>query len=178
VNIHSTVIEAHKVCRPFEERMVHGDSIRDLVTLPNRVAELFLNLGGECGFPPLEGICAAPLLIDDGAIRCESGYDHATGLWCTGVDVPPVAERPKLEDARESLRVVRSAFATFPFADAVRVTRESLVDLTKPPAVDEAAFLLGLMTAVCRPSSACVVGPRPPTLGIRNREGAAGACDC
>jgi hypothetical protein len=45
-------------------------------------------------------------------------------------------------------------FATFPFADAVRVTSGagSLVDLEKGPAVDESTLLLGLVTAVCRPS--------------------------
>jgi hypothetical protein len=132
--------------------------------LPNGVAKLFLNLNGRRGLPLLNGICAAPLLSDDGSIRCGAGYDRATGLWCVGVDLPPISERPTVENARESLRFVRSAFATFPFADAMRVTSDgrSLVDLANGPAVDETAFVLALMTAVCRPNL-----PLAPALLIR-----------
>jgi hypothetical protein len=162
LNVHSTVIEAHEVCQPCEERLVRGDVIRELVTLPNRVAHMFLNLSGR-NLPALNGICVGPLLTDDGSIRCEQGYDHLAGLWCVGVDVAPILDHPKLEDARECFQVLRSAFATFPFADAARLTPGSpLVDLTKPPGVDESSFLLGLLTAVCRPSL-----PLAPALLVR-----------
>jgi hypothetical protein len=164
LNVHSTVIEAHAVCRPVEERIVRGELIQEPITLPNRIAQLFLNLNDQRGLPTLQGICAAPLLTDDGSIRCESGYDRVTGVWCVGVDMPPLLERPTLEDAQESLRFIRSTFATFPFADAVRVASNvgSVVDLAKGPAVDETNFVVGLMTAVCRPSL-----PLAPALLIR-----------
>jgi hypothetical protein len=154
LNVHSTVIETHAVCRPVEERIVKGELVREAVTLPNRVAQLFLNLDEQRGLHILQGICAAPLLSDDGSIRCDSGYDRPTGLWCVGVDLPLIPERPTVENAQGSLRFIRSMFATFPFADAVRVTSNagSVVDLKRGPAVDETSFILGLMTAVCRPS--------------------------
>lgn len=164
LNVHSIVIETHAACRPVEERIVEGEVVRAAVTLPNRVAQLFLNLDEQRGLHTLQGICAAPLLSDDGSIRCDSGYDRLTGLWCVGVNLPPIPERPAVQDARESLRQIRSTFATFPFADAGRVASNagSVVDLAKPPAFDEATFILGLMTAVCRPSL-----PLAPALLIR-----------
>jgi hypothetical protein len=144
--------------------MVRGEFVREFITLPNRVERLFLNLNGRRGLLQLQGVCAAPLLSDDGSVRCEAGYDRATGVWCAGVDLPPLPERPTVQDARESLRQIRSRFATFPFADAGRVTSNggSVVDLAKAPAVDEATLILGLMTAVCRPSL-----PLAPALLIR-----------
>jgi len=154
LNADGVVLEAHDVCRPVKLRMVRGEVVREFITLPNRVARLFLNLNGRRGLQQLQGLCAAPLLSNDGSIRCEAGYDSVTGLWCVGVDLPPLPERPTVQDARESLRQIRSTFATFPFADAGRVTSNggSVVDLAKAPAVDEATLILGLMTAVCRPS--------------------------
>jgi hypothetical protein len=55
-------------------------------------------------------------------------------------------------------------FATFPFADAARVSSSvgSVVDLATAPAVNETTFILALMTAVCRPSL-----PLAPVLLIR-----------
>jgi hypothetical protein len=154
LNADGVVLEAHAVCQPVEERTAGGKFIWERVTLPNRVARLFLNLTGQRGLQQLRGVCAAPLLSNDGSIRCTAGYDLASGLWCVGVDLPPLPERPTLENAQESLRLIRSTFATFPFADAVRVVLDagSVVDLAKAPAHDETAFILGLITAVCRPS--------------------------
>jgi putative DNA primase/helicase len=67
------------------------------------------------------------------------------------VDLPT---RPTIDDASDALDVLRLTFRTFPFADAVR-RREGVidvVDLNHPPGQDESAFLVALMTAICRPS--------------------------
>jgi hypothetical protein len=162
LNVHSTVIETHAVCRPVEERIVKGEFVREAVTLPNRVAQLFLNLDEQRGLHILQGICAAPLLSDDGSIRCDLGYDRPTGLWCVGVHLPLIPERPTVENAQGSLRFIRSMFATFPFAVRVTSNAGSVVDLKRGPAFDEATLILGLMTAVCRPSL-----PLAPGLLIR-----------
>jgi putative DNA primase/helicase len=54
------------------------------------------------------------------------------------------------------LRLLRESFRAFPFADAARRLDSELgieaVDLDLPPGMDESAFLVGLLTAVCRPS--------------------------
>jgi hypothetical protein len=141
-----------------------GVAAREFVTLPNEVVRLFSNASGRRGLPPLRGICAAPLLSDDGSIHCEAGYDRVTGFWCVGADLPQIPEHPTLENAQESLRFIRSTFSTFPFADAVRVTSNvgPVVDLRNPPAVDETTPILGLITAACRPSL-----PLAPALLIR-----------
>jgi hypothetical protein len=147
---HAVVIEAHRVCRPV---MVTAEGERLPVTLPERVANLFLSMRGEHGLRPLDGISAAPLLDADGGLRACEGYE--TALWCAGI--PPVAlpERPSLKDAKRALQALRRAFRTFPFADATRQLDPELgvdVVVDKRPRRDESALLTGLLTAVCRPN--------------------------
>jgi hypothetical protein len=81
------------------------------------------------------------------------------------------SERPTKEDAAAALLTIRETFKTFCFADAETIPYESydptcfgrvekseyaaklqIVDISKPPGKDESAFLVGLLTAVCRPS--------------------------
>jgi hypothetical protein len=89
-------------------------------------------------------------------IRDISGYDRETGLWCCKVPKLEVPERPRFADAQAALRLLRHKFRTFPFADAARGYDPELnvevVELSKPPGRDESAFLVALLTAVCRPS--------------------------
>jgi hypothetical protein len=71
--------------------------------------------------------------------------------------VPPLElpERPTREQAEAALRLLRETFRTFPFADAARradkVLGVDVVDVDQASGIDESAFLVGLMTAVCRP---------------------------
>jgi hypothetical protein len=51
------------------------------VTLPDRVAQMYLDMFGEWNLLPLAGISTAPLLSPDGGIRTADGYDPGTGLW-------------------------------------------------------------------------------------------------
>ena len=55
-----------------------GDGLEP-VTLPDRVARMYLELDGEWDLPPLEGICTAPLLSADGN-RTAKGYDPLLGF--------------------------------------------------------------------------------------------------
>jgi hypothetical protein len=148
------LLEAHKVCRPVEDKMRRGESIREDVTLPLTVARLYQNLGGDWHLPILKGVCAAPLLSGDGSIECSTNYDRTRGLWCVGVNAPPILRSPTLEEAEAALQLIRQTFASFPFADSARVNANpgSSVDLAKNPGRDESAFLVGLLTAACRPS--------------------------
>lgn len=127
------------------------------ITLPDRVAALFLDLDGKRGLPPLHGISYAPILSAGGGIRTHEGYDATTGQWCANVPdlsalVPARATRRQAEAA---LMALRKVFATFPFADSPRLPSPSggeAVDLAKPPGMDESALLAALLTAICRPS--------------------------
>ena len=126
------------------------------VTLPDRVAQMYLDMFGEWDLPPLAGVSTAPLLSADGTVRMADGYDPATALWCRSVPNLRLLERPSHVDAEEALRQLRLAFRTFPFGDAARCWDASLgievVDIVSPPGRDESAFLLDLETAVARPS--------------------------
>jgi hypothetical protein len=89
-------------------------------------------------------------------VRAADGYDPATGLWCCSVPRLKLQPRPSRVDAAAALGLLRQTFRTFPFGDAARCWDESLkvdiIDIAEPPGRDESAFLIALITAVCRPS--------------------------
>ena len=166
---HAIVVRAHEICRPVEMRVVNDEIIPVPATLPHRVAQLVLATPEMWAAPELRGISSAPLLNADGSIYASRGYDVATRQWCTGLDLPPIPERPTQEDAHASLLTLRDAFSTFAFADREIVAGSNfapLTDLSRPPAMDETLFLVALLTAVCRPSlpSAPAILIRAPTL--------------
>src|SRR5262245_37685069 len=140
---------AHNVCRPYR---IDDDGEEKDARLPHWAAVTYLELRGEWGLPTLNGITSAPLLQEDGTLRSASGYDAVSGMWCENV--------PDLTG--------REAFKTFCFADAetTHVKGISVVDTNKPPGRDESAFLVALLTAVCRPSLRLAPGVvlRAPSL--------------
>src|SRR4029079_18896304 len=146
------VMETHRLCRPV--RLEGDGSVR--VTLPDRVARMYLDSSGEWGLAPLAGVTTAPLLAPDGTMRTPEGYDPITRLWCSKVPALRIPDQPRREEAQVSLELLRRTFRTFPFADAVRKPEPALgpdvVDLDHPPGRDESAFLIGLLTAICRPN--------------------------
>ncbi len=156
VNVHDVVNYSHAVCRPVVEKAVRGEIVREPVTLPERVARLYLNRHDAWGVRDLNGICRAPILGDDGSIRVARGYDPDTRYWCVGIDTPPIPENPSRRQVEAALRCLRSAFVTFPFADsattAARTPTGKSVDLAQPPGLDETTYLAAILTAVCRPS--------------------------
>jgi hypothetical protein len=126
------------------------------VTLPDRLAQMYLDMAGEWNLPPLAGVSTSPLLSAEGGLRSADGYDRATGLWCCGVPRLRLPAHPSHADAEAALGLLRQTFGTFPFGDAPRrwdATLEvDVIDITKPPGLDESTFLVALLTAVCRPS--------------------------
>jgi hypothetical protein len=166
-----TVIEAHKICRPV--KMSKTGAVPE--TLPERVAHMYLAMKGDWSLPPLVGISTPPLLASDGTVRTADGYDPSTGLWCASVPtVGGLPERPTRAEAEAALMTLRHAFRTFPFADAPRQQDTGLgvevVDLEDPPGLDESAFLVALLTAICRARERgcwCVLSPRSRTASSR-----------
>jgi hypothetical protein len=117
---------------------------------------MYLDMVGEWQLQPLGGITTSPLLSNDGGVRIADGYDPTSTLWCCGVPQLRVPLQSSWADAKRGLWLLRQAFRTFPFADSPRIWDVSLgvdvVDLTKQPGIDESAFLVALLTAVCRSS--------------------------
>jgi hypothetical protein len=153
LSVSSVVMQAHKFCRPQK----YNDTMLVDCTLPDRVGRLYLDgKVGEWNLISLNGVTTTPILSDDGSIRTADGYDRASGLWCHAVPSVQVPDTPTEDDARDALWRLRDAFKTFPFADAATTPDESLgvdvLDLEHSPKNAESAFLVGLMTAVCRPS--------------------------
>jgi hypothetical protein len=149
----SVVMEAHRLCRPVK---LNSENQPTPVTLPERVARMYLDMRGEWHLPSLAGIATTPLFSACGDVRHVTGYDRGTGLWCSKVPPLVLPEHPRHEDALAALRLLREAFKTFPFADAAHRYDQTLgvevVDLNQPPGRDESALLVALITAICRAS--------------------------
>jgi hypothetical protein len=164
LNVHAVVNEAHALCRPVVIEMKDGEPVKSAITLPQRVASLLLCDIAQPRVQELRGIGLAPLVLDDGMISSTSGFDGRSGCWFEPGPVPFVFGNPTRDQACAALLQIRSTFATFPFADATMKSSNKglVVDLAPPPGKDESAFLVALLTAVCRPSL-----PLAPALLIR-----------
>jgi hypothetical protein len=154
LDVNTSTMAAHELCRP----VIVGLSVAPTpTTLPTRVAAMYLGMRGQWGLRSLAGICTSPILRPDGEMRAHEGYDPQTKLWSTSVPPTCVPSRPTRNDAARALRFIRNTLSkTFPFADSPRRRHDSrkvdVVDINKPPGADESAWLVGLLTAVCRPS--------------------------
>ena len=151
------------------------------VTLPNRLARMYLDMFGDWYLPTLAGITTAPVLEPDGTVRTVEGYDSRTQLWCANVPPLRMPERPTRAEAGAGLRLLRETFRTFPFSDAPRRKDEALgvevVNLDQHPGIDESTFLVGLVTAICRP----ICGSRPTCRSGRRKsrvQGPGRVCSC
>jgi hypothetical protein len=67
---HNVVIEAHRLCQPVK---IDEEGEHVSVTLPDRVAQMYLDMSGEWHLPPLAGVSTAPLLSADGSVRGADG---------------------------------------------------------------------------------------------------------
>jgi Bifunctional DNA primase/polymerase, N-terminal len=87
-------------------------------------------------FPPLMGIVSAPLILTNGRVIDNPGYDARTGLYFDplGTSFPPIPKKPTQEDAQEALNLLDDLLQEFPFTN----------DASK------AVALSGLLTAVLR----------------------------
>jgi hypothetical protein len=165
----SIILAAHRICRPYVSKATGAE---ENARLPRTFAVMYLDWAGEWQLPPFNGIAGAPLLQESGEICALEGYDPVSGMWCEKVPdlTGLVPDHPTQEDAAKALRLIRETFKTFCFADAQTKPYESydapcfsgeekfeinklkVVNTTTAPGKDESAFLVGLLTAVCRPS--------------------------
>jgi hypothetical protein len=149
---------AHAVSQPYVLKKSKQGFEEINVTLPNRIASLYLAMAGDWHLLPLHGIATGPLLAPDGEITIAKGYDRRSGQWCAGMtDLSGlVPDRPSRDQAMLALAVLRRVLRSFPFADAARVRDPAsgieCIDPEVPPGQDESSLLAGLLTAVCRAS--------------------------
>ena len=182
------VLMAHEICRPYAVKRMKDGSFEELnIRLPRNFAVMYLDWRGKWNLPLLHGISSTPLLSDDGTISSAQGYDSSSKVW---IDGPAqlgglVPERPTRDDAAAALALIRSVFATFCFADAETISRvgsePALIDVNRPPGMDESSFLAALMTAVCRPSLDLAPGVllrAPPLSGAGTGKGLLARCIC
>jgi hypothetical protein len=175
----------HGVCRPYEVREIFGKPCDVDVRLPNYLAVMYLDWRGEWGLRPLDGIASVAVLREDGSIYSTAGYDPVSRLFLENVpDVDKLLpERPTRAQAEAALAKLREQFQTFCFADARTLNDRgvAVVDTSLPPEKDESAFLVALLTAVCRPSLPLAPGVlvrAPETSGAGAGKGLLARCIC
>ncbi|WP_145136224.1 hypothetical protein [Roseomonas gilardii] len=155
LTVNGVVHEAHQIVRPFHLVKAGKEIRREDITLPERVAKLYLDNKAACGLRPLDGITSAPILREDGTMQIVNGYDAQTRLWCEGVPQVACPDQPSRADAEAALLRLREHFRTFPFLDSPQVaasdTSVPVIDISRPPGMDESGLLCALLTAVCRP---------------------------
>lgn len=88
------------------------------IDCPREVAEMLLARVGQWKLRALTGIVNAPTLRDDASVLDQPGYDQQTGLIYDpqGVVFPRVPDSPTIDDARQSLRALKTLIRGFPFA--------------------------------------------------------------
>ena len=159
INKHGVIIEAHKIVQPIKQ----AAEKRTEVTLPTGIAELCLQVPPpEWPLRPLTAFTNSPIVREDGTIHCEPGYDKSTGVFVYNIPKITVPDAPSIDDAERALKTLRHAVRTFAFGDRITISETFLIDgksvkvnvvnLAQPPGKDESAFLVALLTAVCRPS--------------------------
>ena len=104
------------------------------------VGNVLSSAGDWHPLPVLAGIAEAPILLPDGSIHDQRGYDPKTRLYCEGhaPRIKPVAvEHLTLENARAAADYLLKPFAEFPFAS---------------PDLDRSVVLAYLLTLALRPT--------------------------
>ena len=102
---------------------------------------------------PLEAVAQTPLLLPNGSVLQEPGYDRATGIYfLPRVEFPAVPDRPTGSEIEAALNLLREAVCDFPFAHERHVS----------------AFLAAVLTILSRHAFS---GPAPLVLVDANTRG-------
>ncbi len=104
-------------------RIVKGEAVK--VDCPSKVAVTLLSAHGSWKLPALLGVVEAPTLRPDGSCLDRPGYDPATTLYAefSGMEFPPLLDRPTRENALAALEYILSFISRFPFvAESDRAT--------------------------------------------------------
>jgi hypothetical protein len=89
------------------------------IDCPEAVAKVYLERIGLWRLRRLTAIAACPLLLADGRVIDNPGFDDASGILFDpqGMVFPPMPERPSRDDAALALADLRSLFREIPFVD-------------------------------------------------------------
>jgi hypothetical protein len=102
---------------------------------------------------PLEAVTQTPLLLPDGSVLQEPGYDRATGIYfLPKVEFPVVPDRPTSTQVNTAQALLREAVCDFPFAQERHLS----------------AFLAAVLTILSRHAFS---GPAPLALVDANTRG-------
>jgi hypothetical protein len=86
---------------------------------PRNLASIYLERMGLWKLRQLSALTTCPLLLADGRIIDQPGFDATTGIYFDpqGIKFPPVPEIPTKNEARAALTMLISPFREFPFVN-------------------------------------------------------------
>jgi hypothetical protein len=89
------------------------------IDCPEAVGKTYLERIGLWRLPKLRALTSCPLLLRDGRIVEQPGFDAPSGILFDpqGIEFPPVPEKPSQDDARLALEDLKALFREFPFVD-------------------------------------------------------------
>ena len=104
----------------FRRRKVKSDDWVSIDCSP-KVAQAYLARINQWNVPLLRGISTTPVLLPDGRIIEDDGYDPATGILLNkqGVEFPRVPINPTRDEAVAALRLHQQVFRDFTFVSEV-----------------------------------------------------------
>ncbi len=147
---------------------------------PPRVPQTYLARIGNWNLPVLTGVIEAPIMLADGLILSESGYDESTGLFLyADADWPAVLEQPTRADAETALRELIAPFSEFPFVDeAARAVLLAAILTAVQRRLLESAPLFGFDAPGQRSGKSLLAesvgiiatGRKPPSTGVARTE--------
>lgn len=134
-------------------RKAKGEGKLVPVSPPNSCVQALAARGQWPPLRPLEAVTETPLLLPDGSILQEPGYDRATGLYLLPkVAFPPISDHPTMAEVHAAVALLREAVCDFPFAHERHLS----------------AFLASVLTILSRHAFS---GPAPLILVDANTRG-------
>jgi hypothetical protein len=132
------LLRLHERFRFVKLKPVKGGHERVPCDVPTALPRLMLARRGRWQYRRLRGVCAVPLLRQDGMkLACQEGYDPESEALLIGLpELPPIPERPTRDDAEAALGRLSALLGEFPF----------------PTPLDAATAVAAAMTAVLKPS--------------------------
>lgn len=117
---------------------LRGDASKKVISPPSEVVKDILATTDWSGFPPLEGMIEAPVILPDDTVTISPGYFPALRMLyhpSPGLQLGNIPDHPGPQEIAEAVKIIKEPFIDFPFCDEASRTNT----------------LAALITAVLRP---------------------------
>ncbi len=99
---------------------LRGDLSEKVISPPSEVVKDILANTDWSGFPSIEGIIEAPVIMADGAVTAAAGYYPGLSMLydpSPDLQMPPIPIKPGPKEISEAVILLKEIFEDFPFCD-------------------------------------------------------------